>query len=143
MSDVEITAVREAHQFDEAALHAYLQTNVRGYAGELNVKQFEGGQSNPTYLLEAGGTRYVLRKQPPGELLPSAHQVDREYRVMAALADTGVPVPEMFCLCEDPAIIGTKFYVMEWIDGRLFNETRNPSCSPADRRAIYLDLARV
>ena len=143
MSDVEITAVREAHQFDEAALHAYLQTNVRGYAGELNVKQFEGGQSNPTYLLEAGGTRYVLRKQPPGELLPSAHQVDREYRVMAALADTGVPVPEMFCLCEDPAIIGTKFYVMEWIDGRLFNETRIPSCSAADRRAIYLDLARV
>lgn len=143
MSDVELTAVREAHQFDEPALHAYLQTNVRGYQGELSVKQFEGGQSNPTYLLEAGQTRYVLRKQPPGELLPSAHQVDREYRVMAALAGTDVPVPEMFCLCEDPAVIGTKFYVMEWIDGRLFTETRIPSCSAADRRAIYLDLARV
>lgn len=143
MSDVELTAVREAHQFDEAALHAYLLNHVRDYAGELSVQQFEGGQSNPTYLLQAGTTRYVLRKQPPGELLPSAHQVDREYRVMAALANTNVPVPEMFCLCEDPSVIGTKFYVMEWIDGRLFTETRIPSCSGEDRRAIYLDLARV
>lgn len=143
MSDVELTAVREAHLFDEAALHTYLLKHVRGYQGELTVRQFEGGQSNPTYLLEAGNTRYVLRKQPPGELLPSAHQVDREYRVMAALADTNVPVPEMLCLCEDPTVIGTKFYVMQWIDGRLFTETRIPSCTGEERRAIYLDLARV
>ncbi|MEM7219372.1 MAG: phosphotransferase [Pseudomonadota bacterium] len=143
MSDVEITAVRDAHKFDEAALGDYLRANVDEIDGEVTVRQFEGGQSNPTFLLTAGGTNYVLRKQPPGELLPSAHQVDREYRVMHALADTAVPVPRMFCLCEDPSIIGTKFYVMEWIDGRLFTETQLPSSTPSERRAIYLDLARV
>jgi aminoglycoside phosphotransferase (APT) family kinase protein len=84
-----------------------------------------------------------MRKQPPGELLPSAHQVDREYRVMHGLWNTDVPVPKMYCLCEDPAVIGTKFYVMEMVEGRLFTETRLPDLSNEDRRAIYLDLARV
>lgn len=142
-TDVELTAVRDAHRFDEGALAAYLREHVDGFEGDLRVRQFEGGQSNPTFQLAAGGRRYVLRKQPPGELLPSAHQVDREHRVMAALADTPVPVPTMHCLCEDPAVLGTKFYVMEMIEGRLFTETRIPSEQPADRRAIYLDLARV
>jgi aminoglycoside phosphotransferase (APT) family kinase protein len=142
-TDVELTTVRDAHRFDEGALAAYLREHVDGFEGDLTVRQFEGGQSNPTFQLEAGGRRYVLRKQPPGELLPSAHQVDREHRVMAALADTPVPVPTMHCLCEDPAVLGTKFYVMEMIEGRLFTETRIPSEAPADRRAIYLDLARV
>jgi aminoglycoside phosphotransferase (APT) family kinase protein len=84
-----------------------------------------------------------MRKQPPGELLPSAHQVDREYRVMKALEHTPVPVPRMYALCEDSAVIGTKFYIMEWVDGRVFAETRLPSLGREERRAIYLDLARV
>ena len=143
MSDVELTPVREAHKFDEQALEQYLQTHVQGFAGPIEIKQFEGGQSNPTFQLITPSQRYVLRKQPPGELLPSAHQVDREYRVMHGLWETDVPVPKMFCLCEDPQIIGTKFYVMEMVEGRLLTETRIPSVSKEDRRAIYLDLARV
>lgn len=142
-SDVELTAVRAGHEFDEAKLDAYLTAHVEGYAGPLTVRQFEGGQSNPTFQLITPGQNYVLRKQPPGELLPSAHQVDREFRVMDALYETDVPVPKMYCLCEDPAVIGTKFYVMEMVEGRLFTETVLPTLTPAERRAIYLDLARV
>ncbi len=143
MSDVQLTPVRSAHQFDEAALTAYLAEHVVDFTPPLTVRQFEGGQSNPTFLLETASRRYVLRKQPPGELLPSAHQVDREHRVMKALQDTGVPVPRMFCLCEDTAIIGTKFYVMEMVEGRLFTEALLPSLTPDERRSIYLDLARI
>ena len=109
MSDVEITEVRAAHVFDEAALGAYLQEHVADFMGPLTVKQFEGGQSNPTFQLITPSKTYVMRKQPPGELLPSAHQVDREYRVMDALWSTAVPVPKMYCLCEDSSVIGTKF----------------------------------
>jgi aminoglycoside phosphotransferase (APT) family kinase protein len=143
MSDVALTAVRDAHRFDEKALAGYLEAHVDGYEGPLEVRQFEGGQSNPTFRLDTPSRSYVLRKQPPGELLPSAHQVDREYRVMKALAPTDVPVPRMDCLCEDPEVIGTKFYVMEHVDGRLFTATLLPECTPEERRAIYLDLARV
>ena len=143
MSDVELTPVREAHKFDAQSLEQYLLAHVEGFQGPMEIKQFEGGQSNPTFQLITPNKRYVLRKQPPGELLPSAHQVDREYRVMHALWNTDVPVPKMFCLCEDPGVIGTKFYVMEMVEGRLFTETRIPSVSNEDRRAIYLDLARV
>ena len=143
MSDIEITEVRTAHQFDQDALREYMSEHVVGFAGDLTVRQFEGGQSNPTFLLEGDGQRYVMRKQPPGELLPSAHQVDREHRVMHALRDTQVPVPQMYCLCEDPEVIGTNFYVMEWIDGRLITDTRLPHCQPEDRRATYNDLARI
>ncbi len=143
MSDVALTPVREAHRFDEAALSTYLETHVDGFEGPLTVQQFEGGQSNPTFQLITPARRYVLRKQPPGELLPSAHQVDREYRVMKALADTDVPVPRMYCLCEDADVIGTKFYVMEMVEGRLFTAALLPDLTPEERRAIYLDLARV
>ena len=143
MSDVEIIDVRAAHQFDQNALREYMLAHVPGFCGDLTVRQFEGGQSNPTFLLEAEGQSYVMRKQPPGELLPSAHQVDREHRVMHALRNSPVPVPSMFCLCEDNTVIGTKFFVMEWIDGRLFNDMCLPKCSPDDRRAICNDLARV
>jgi aminoglycoside phosphotransferase (APT) family kinase protein len=139
----ELTPVREAHRFDEAALAAYLAEHVDGFDGELTVRQFEGGQSNPTFLLAAGGREYVLRKQPPGELLPSAHQVDREHRVMAALAEQDVPVPRMFALCEDASVIGTKFYVMQKVEGRVLTEVLLPELSPAERGAIYRDLARV
>ena len=143
MSDVEITPVREAHRFDEEALHRYLSDGVAGYAGPLRVRQFEGGQSNPTFLLEAASGSYVMRKQPPGALLPSAHQVDREYRVMDALGPTGVPVPRMHALCEDPAVIGTKFYVMEHVEGRLVTDTLMPGFSPAERRAVYMDMVAI
>src|SRR4030095_14843076 len=115
----QLTAVRAAHRFDERALDAYLARHIEGYPGGLVVRQFEGGQSNPTFVLNSGGREYVLRKQPPGVLLPSAHQVDREYRVMDALAGSDVPVPKMYVLCEDPAVIGTKFYVMEKVEGRV------------------------
>ena len=142
MSNVELTPVREAHKFDTQALAKYLASIAD--IGELTlVEQFEGGQSNPTFRLEAGGKRYVMRKQPPGELLPSAHQVDREYKVMNALGKTNVPVPKMYALCEDPDVIGTKFYVMEWVDGRLFTGTQLSEQTPEERRSIYLDLARV
>ena len=143
MSDVALTEVREAHRFDEAALAAYLSEHIDGYAGPLQIRQFEGGQSNPTFQLITPGARYVLRKQPPGKLLPSAHQVDREFRVMKGLAGTDVPVPVMYCLCEDPEIIGTKFYVMEMVEGRLFTEALLPDLSTDERQAIYMDLARI
>jgi aminoglycoside phosphotransferase (APT) family kinase protein len=139
----EITPVREAHRFDEAALARYLQAHLPGFAGPLAVRQFEGGQSNPTYLLEAGSGRYVLRKKPPGQLLKSAHQVDREYRVMHALADTDVPVPKMHLLCDDESVLGTQFYVMEWVDGRVIPDSRLPNLTPADRTALYDHFVQV
>jgi len=144
MSDMpELTPVRDAHRFDERALDAYLAAHVEGYAGGLEVRQFEGGQSNPTFALTAGGREFVLRKQPPGHLLPSAHQVDREYRVMHALAGTDVPVPKMYALCEDVGVIGTKFYVMEKVPGRVFTDLLLPSLPKPQRRELYRDLARV
>ena len=143
MSNVELTAVREAHRFDENALLDFLNDQIEGFSGPMEIRQFEGGQSNPTFQLITPDIRYVLRKQPPGELLPSAHQVDREYRVMKALEHSEVPVPRMYCLCEDPEVIGTKFYVMEMIEGRLFTETLLPTLTAAERGAIYSDLARV
>ncbi len=144
MSEVELTPVREAHRFNEDALRAYMADHVDGYAGEpLAVRQFEGGQSNPTFLVEAPGGEYVMRKQPPGELLPSAHQVDREYRVMNALGATDVPVPKMHCLCEDAGVIGTKFYVMEHVRGRLWTDNLLPAVSREERREIYLDMVRT
>jgi aminoglycoside phosphotransferase (APT) family kinase protein len=101
------------------------------------VRAFRGGQSNPTYLLEAGGRRYVLRRKPPGKLLPSAHAVDREHRVMTALRGTGVPVPRTRVLCTDDSVIGTWFYVMDHVEGRIFWEPTLPGLEPAERRAIY------
>ena len=133
MSDVEINPVREAHRFDEDALHRYLSDSVAGYAGPLRVRQFDGGQSNPTFLLEAGSGSYVMRKQPPRALLASAHQVDREYRVMDALGAAGVPVPRIHALYENPAVIGTKFYVMKHVEGRLVTDTLMPSTAPPAR----------
>lgn len=143
MSEAVLTAVRAEHCFDEKVLESYLEANQKGFRGPLTVRQFEGGQSNPTFLLEARSGSYVLRKQPPGELLPSAHQVDREYQVMAALAGSDVPVPAMHCLCMDKDVIGSHFYVMDYVEGRLFADATLPGVSPQDRRMIYRDLARV
>src|SRR6266545_3561560 len=130
-------SVREVHRFDERALAAYLAQHVEGFAGALTVRQFVGGQSNPTYYLAAGGREYVLRRKPPGKLLPSAHAVDREYRVITALGDTGVPVPRTYALCEDPSVIGTMFFVMECVAGRVLTDPRLPDETPADRARIY------
>ena len=143
LGEVELTAVRKGHEFDERSLDRYLTRFVEGYRGPFSTLQFEGGQSNPTFLLETANRRYVLRKQPPGVLLPSAHQVDREHRVMHALRDSDVPVPEMIALCEDSSVIGTKFYVMEMIEGRLYTKTALPDVAKEDRRHVYFDMARI
>jgi len=143
ITDAKLTQVREAHGFDENALGEYLKNKLEGYAGPLNVQQFEGGQSNPTFLLKAGGKEYVMRKKPPGKLLPSAHQVDREFRVMKALEKSAVPVPEMFLLCEDESIIGTTFFIMEHVQSRVLEDITLPAMTPEKRQAIYFDMIRV
>ena len=134
-----LTPVRVAHVFDEAHLVDYMKANVDGFRGPLAVLQFEGGQSNPTFhLTDGGGRMYVLRKKPPGKLLPSAHQVDREYRVIKALADhTDVPVPRPYALSQDDSIIGTAFYIMEFLPGRILSDPKMPGISPADRGRIF------
>jgi len=135
--------VREAHRFDVAALERYLRAHVEGFSGSLEVRQFRGGQSNPTYHVSAGGREYVLRRKPPGKLLPSAHAVDREYRVITALGKAGFPVPRTFALCEDDSVIGTAFYVMDCVHGRIFIDPAIPSVTPRERRAIYESLIDV
>ena len=107
-------------KLDMYQLQPYLEEHVEGFEGICTAEKFPGGQSNPTFKLTAGGRHYVLRRKPPGELLASAHAVDREYRVLRALQDTDVPVPRVYCLCEDDSVIGSSFYVMEYLDGRVF-----------------------
>src|SRR5262245_4929274 len=136
----ELTPVRAAHRFDERALASYLDHELGGTV-EVRVRQFEGGQSNPTFLVERGHERLVLRKKPPGRLLPSAHQVDREYRVMTALRGSGVPVPETIALCTDDAVLGTAFFVMRHVPGRVIPDPRLPGFTPAERSALYDDTA--
>jgi len=104
---------------DITRLEDYLSAQIPGFSGPLTAEKFAGGQSNPTFRLTAGDRSYVLRRKPPGELLKSAHAVDREYRVITALRDTGVPVPRTFVLCEDDSVIGSMFYVMEYLEGRV------------------------
>jgi len=139
----QLTEVREAHRFDEEALDRYLAEHLQGYRGPLRVQQFEGGQSNPTYLLNAGSGDYVLRKKPPGVLLPRAHMVEREYRIIAALAATDVPVPKVHLLCEAPDPIGTPFFIMDYVRGRLLRDPTLPGMKPAERRAIFEEILRV
>jgi aminoglycoside phosphotransferase (APT) family kinase protein len=128
-------AVRAA--FDQAALNRWMAENVADYAGPLTVSQFKGGQSNPTYRLDTPGRSYVLRRKPPGALLKGAHAVDREYRVIAALHDAGFPVARPFGLCGDDAVIGTMFYVMDMVEGRIFWDSSLPDLSPAERPAHF------
>jgi len=129
--------VRAAHRFDEQRLFDYLSSHVESFHGPLSVSQFKGGQSNPTYLLDAGPGRYVLRRKPPGKLLKSAHAVDREFRIISALYAAGFPVPRPLVLCEDDAVIGTTFFVMEFVEGRIFWDLDLPGLEPAERAAIY------
>ena len=135
--------VRENHRFDVERLEAYLERNLAGYSRGARVQQFEGGQSNPTFLLTTAEQAYVLRKKPPGDLLPSAHQIEREFRLYRALTDTQVPVPRMYLLCEDDSIIGTPFYVMEYVAGRVLSDPRLPEVDASERRTVYLEMIRV
>lgn len=133
-----------AADFDVSALADWLGPRIQGFTGPLQAKRFAGGQSNPTYLLvDAAGTKFVLRKKPGGQLLPSAHAVDREFRVMKALEGTEVPVARMLCYCEDASVIGTEFYVMEFVTGRIFWDPTLPELPVEQRRPIYSEMTRV
>lgn len=131
------------HAFDETRLAHYLEQVIPGFRGPLTAEKFSGGQSNPTFRLRAASGDYVLRRKPPGELLKSAHAVDREYRVMAALRDTDVPVAAVFHLCEDESVIGSMFFVMEYMAGRVFWDPALPELDNAGRSAIYDEMNRV
>ena len=129
--------VSAALSIDEKKLSDYLRQRVPGFDAPLSIRQFRGGQSNPTYLLDTPQRRYVLRRKPPGKLLPSAHAVDREFRIISALHAQGFPVPEPVLYCDDDGIAGTAFYVMGFADGRVFWEPQMPDSNPAERTAIY------
>jgi aminoglycoside phosphotransferase (APT) family kinase protein len=129
--------VRDAHRVDEARIAQWMEAHVEGYAGPLQVEQFKGGQSNPTYKLATPHREYVLRRKPPGPLLKGAHAVEREARMMSALATTGFPVPRIQGLCTDDAVIGTAFYVMDMVEGRIFWDATLPEVRATDRPAYY------
>jgi aminoglycoside phosphotransferase (APT) family kinase protein len=131
------------HPFDVAALERYLEGRLPHVSTPITVRQFQGGQSNPTYHLKAGGSQYVLRRKPPGLLLPSAHAIEREHRVLDALQGSGVPVPKPYLLCEDAGVIGTPFYVMEFVGGEVMTDPALPGRAPSDRRLIYASMASV
>jgi aminoglycoside phosphotransferase (APT) family kinase protein len=135
--------VAPQHAFDTCALQAWMRAHVPGFEGPLQVEQFKGGQSNPTFRLTAGTRRYVMRRKPAGTLLPSAHAVEREFRVMQALAGTGVPVPRMHALCEDASVIGAAFYVMDCVEGRILWDPTLPGMNAAERAAHYEEMNRV
>ncbi len=129
--------VRNAHRFDIEPLAQWMETHVSNYAGPLSIEQFKGGQSNPTYRLVTPDRAYVLRRKPPGKLLAGAHAVEREHRVISALGRSGFPVPATYGLCEDESVIGTPFYVMEMVEGRIFWEPSFPQVPDGDRAAYF------
>ncbi|MBZ9646875.1 phosphotransferase [Sphingobium sp. 3R8] len=129
--------VREQHRFDEVGLEAWLVSNVPGYCGPLTVQQFKGGQSNPTYRLSTPTRAYVMRRKPPGALLKGAHAIDREARVLSALGKNWFPVPHVHALCTDETVIGTWFYIMDMVEGRIFWDATLPDLSRADRAACF------
>jgi aminoglycoside phosphotransferase (APT) family kinase protein len=132
------------HRFDEVALARHLAGQLPGFdGGTVTVRQFQGGQSNPTFHVQTEAGAYVLRKKPPGKLLPSAHAVEREYRVLSALQGTDVPVPRTRLLCEDASVIGTPFFVMDHMPGRVFPDRVMKPATPEERVAVYEDMARV
>ncbi|HUC65531.1 MAG TPA: phosphotransferase [Stellaceae bacterium] len=129
--------VAESHRFDEGALAEWMKSNIPDFKGPMEVRQFKGGQSNPTYQLVTPDRKYVMRRKPPGKLLPSAHAVDREYRVITALHGSGVPVARSYALCLDDSVIGTAFYIMDYVEGRVFWDPTLPELPRAERRAVY------
>jgi len=133
----ETVEVKAAHHFDPARLEAYLAGKLPGFAGPLSIRQFEGGQSNPTYVLDTPGRSYVLRRKPPGVLLASAHAVDREFRVLSALHAQGFPVPEPLVYDDDTEIVGSPFYVMAHVPGRVFYDCTMPDLTPPERAALF------
>lgn len=135
--------VRAAHQFDVAQLEEYMLSHVESFHGPLTISQFKGGQSNPTYLLESPSGRYVMRRKPPGKLLKSAHAVDREFKVISALYAADFPVPRPYVLCKDEAVVGTMFFIMEFVEGRIFWQLDLPGIDPAERTAIYDNLGKT
>lgn len=132
-----------ALEFDPARLDAHLRANIPGLAGPMRLARIAGGQSNPTFFVTYDDRRLVLRKQPPGPLLPSAHAVDREHRIVASLRGSAVPVPEVLLFCDDRSVVGTPFYVMARLEGRVFHDCALPGCTPAERRAIYRGMAET
>lgn len=138
-------AVSEQHAFDTDALTGWMKQHVEGFEGPVQVEMFKGGQSNPTYKLITPGKSYVMRAKPGpvAKLLPSAHAIEREYRVMKGLAGTDVPVPHMYALCEDESIIGRAFYIMEFMEGRVLWDQSLPGMTPAQRAEIYDEMNRV
>ena len=131
------SAVREQHRFDEAALAAWMQDHVAGYQGPLIVEQFKGGQSNPTYKLITPGRSYVMRRKPPGQLVKGAHAVDREARVLAALEKADFPVAHVYGLCTDDSVIGTWFFIMEMVEGRIMWDATFPDVDREERPAYF------
>tara|TARA_R110000796_G_scaffold128939_3_gene244586 strand:+ start:3694 stop:4743 length:1050 start_codon:yes stop_codon:yes gene_type:complete len=140
MSEATLIDVLPAHRIDESRLLSYLTGRIDGAEQGMRVQQFQGGQSNPTYLLSLGEQRYVLRKKPPGKLLPSAHMVEREYQVINALGSTDVPVPTARLLCEDPEVIGTAFYVMDYVEGRVHTQPLLGDVEQSQRLPIYRSM---
>ena len=136
--DATLDAPAPQHMLDTVALERYLAVQVQGFSGPLTVLQYRGGQSNPTYALRTPRAHFVLRKQPPGTLLPSAHAVDREYRILSALHASDVPVPRVLAFCDDRSVIGTPFYVMEHLNGRIFRNPHLPDLTPTERRDVFL-----
>ena len=133
----------DTQTLDEAAVSAYLKAHLPGFEGPVEITKFQTGQSNPTFRLKTPAKSYVLRRKPPGQLLKSAHAVDREFRVQKALEGTDVPVSKMHLLCDDDAVIGSMFYVMDFVPGRNFNEPAMEGVSPEDRGRIIDDMGRV
>ena len=135
--------VVDSHRFDEGALAEWMAANVEGFEGPLEVRQFKGGQSNPTYQLVTPRQTYVMRRKPPGKLLPSAHAVDREFRVISALHPTGFPVARPYGLCMDETVVGTIFYVMQMVEGRVLWDQSLPAYAPPERHAIHMAALRT
>ncbi|HXW82876.1 MAG TPA: phosphotransferase [Candidatus Binataceae bacterium] len=133
----EVTEVRPNHRFDESRLEHYMRERMPELRGTFRVAQFLAGQSNPTFMVSLGDARFVMRKKPSGVLLQSAHQVEREYRIITALVNTEVPVPRTRMLCEDSGVIGTPFFIMDYVEGRIFADPLLPECSREERAAIY------
>jgi aminoglycoside phosphotransferase (APT) family kinase protein len=130
-------------RLDIAKLQAFMEEHVEGFTGTVEAREFKGGQSNPTYALTAGDKRYVMRRKPPGVLAKSAHAVDREFRVMSALGDTDVPVPKTYALCTDESVIGTWFYIMDHVEGRIIWGNEMPDSNPEERAAVYDSMIKT